>query len=317
MRTLIHIPPEVSQSIERHVVRAVRRALRAHRSGQEDEDTLTGQLGACLRTTQPRRVVVELDKVRRTWTWSLEYRKFRGRGPKATEKLVGADGIFDFVMTRDGEQTRKAALFQAKTGSEDKQRLLAQCIRLSTWKEAAFVIQYGEKAYSVWDMNDAFNLAMGFGEPKDVPLDVFITEWFIACLVGDSELHYDVDKRSLRWRDTNGERVEASFSVKHRLGLRVDAPLDGHFWHGSRIDAERIHEHRMEATDEELLGTGRYPTKAELKRAKREAAKRYHTDRFQHLTSAQQSILDLRLKETNAAADRIGVRLRPGTGRAS
>ena len=34
------------------------------------------------------------------------------------------------------------------------------------------------------------------------------------------------------------------------------------------------HEHRMEVTDEELLGLGRHPAVSDLKRAKRKAAKR-------------------------------------------
>jgi curved DNA-binding protein CbpA len=67
----------------------------------------------------------------------------------------------------------------------------------------------------------------------------------------------------------------------------------------------------MEATDEEILGLSRNPTLAELKRAKREAAKTYHTDRHQQLESGDRFILDLRLKEANAAADRVEARLQP------
>jgi hypothetical protein len=311
MRTLIHLPPEVYQSISRHLKRAVLRALDAHQSGQEDEDTLTGQLGAYLRTTRPRRVTVRHDEIRGTWTWSLEYRKFRGRGPGATEKLLGADGVFDFVLVQGGRLTRKGSLFQAKTESEDRQRLLAQCIRLSTWKEAAFVIRYGHDTYTALDFDDTFKMALGLDGVRSIPLDVFMMDWFVACLVGDSELYYDAGDRVLEWKDINGEFIKTSFAVKHRLGLRVDAPLPGAYRYGRSIDPERIHEHRMEATDEELLGLGRHPTISELKRAKRETAKRYHTDRYQQLESGERYILDLRLKETNAAADRVAARLQP------
>ena len=40
-------------------------------------------------------------------------------------------------------------MFQAKTDSEDRKRLLGQLIKLSTWKEAAFVIRYGRIADGV------------------------------------------------------------------------------------------------------------------------------------------------------------------------
>ncbi len=310
MRPNIYLPPAVQQSIHRHIKRAVNRAVEAHKSGQEDEDTLTGQLGAFLRTPRPRSVTVTADNVPGTWTWRLDYRKLRGRGPKATERILGADGIFDLVLTHGGEQTRKGSLFQAKTGAEDRQRLLAQLIRLSTWKEAAFVIRYGHDAYTAMAFDSAFNLANGLPGTSNVPLDAFIMDWFVACLVGDSELYYSWEERILQWRDLKGERIEASFAVKHHLDLRVDAPLPGSYRYGRRIDADQIPEHRMEATDEELLGIGRSAAISDLRRAKRGAAKRYHSDRYQQLESGERYILDLRLKETNAAADRISVRLR-------
>jgi hypothetical protein len=68
--------------------------IAAHESGQEDEDTLTGHVGFALRTRQPKRVVVNRDGRRETWTWAMGYHKVRGRGPNATERRVGADGIF-------------------------------------------------------------------------------------------------------------------------------------------------------------------------------------------------------------------------------
>jgi hypothetical protein len=105
--------------------------------------------------------------------------------------------------------------------------------------------------------------------------------------------------------------VEASFAVKHHLNLRVDAPLPGACRYGRRIDKDKIHEHRMHASDEEFLGIGRNPGLSDVKRAKREAAKKFHSDRYQQLESGERYILDLRLKETNAAADRISARLRP------
>jgi hypothetical protein len=130
MRATIHLPPEVQKSIYRHIKRAVKRAVEAHKSGQEDEDTLTGQLGAFLRTPRPQTVTVTADNVLGKWTWLIDYRKLRGRGPNATEHTLGADGIFDLVLTHGGEQSRKGSLFQSKTAADDRKGLLAQLIRL-------------------------------------------------------------------------------------------------------------------------------------------------------------------------------------------
>jgi hypothetical protein len=161
------------------------------------------------------------------------------------------------------------------------------------------------------DFDNAFSLANGFPAASNIPLDAFIMEWFVACLVGDSDLYYHGEDRILAWRDLNGEPVEASFAVKHQLNLRVDAPLPGAYRYGRRIDKDKIHEHRMNATDEEFLGIGRNAALTDVKRAKREAAKRFHSDRYQQLESGERYILDLRLKETNAAADRVSARLKP------
>jgi len=311
MRHNIYLPPELQRSIRRHIKRSVNRAVEAHKSGREDEDTLTGQLGVLLRTPRPITVKVTGDNVPGSWTWRLDYRKLRGRGPRATERILGADGVFEFSLTHNGEQVRKGALFQAKTEAEDRQRLLAQLIKLSTWKEAAFTVRYGTDAYSAMDFDAAYSAAIGAPGGASIPLDAFIMDWFVACLVGDSELSYSGEERLLTWRDLKGERVEASFSIRHHLALRVDGPLPSARRYSRRIDPVEIYEHRMEATDEELLGIKRDATVSDLKRAKRNAAKRYHTDRYQQLESSERYVLDLRLKETNAAADRVAARLVP------
>jgi DnaJ-class molecular chaperone len=66
----------------------------------------------------------------------------------------------------------------------------------------------------------------------------------------------------------------------------------------------------MEATDEEILGIDRNATVADLRRARRESAKVYHVDKHQHLEQGVQDVLTLRMKERNAAADRVLARLK-------
>ena len=56
MRRPTYIPEPLRESLQQHIRRAVANAVDAHESGQEDEDTLTGQLGYALRIRRPRRV---------------------------------------------------------------------------------------------------------------------------------------------------------------------------------------------------------------------------------------------------------------------
>jgi hypothetical protein len=319
MRGSLRVPPEIVESIRKHITKAVRLAIDAHRSGQEEEDTLTGHLGAYLRTgPKPKRVLVTWDTVPRYWTWSLDYSKFRGRGGKAAEHLLGADGLFELVVN-DAQVTqgtttqvteRKTALFQAKKESRGKADLVAQCIKLSTWKEAAFVIDYSREDYTARTISDVLIGAGGQSEEGKISLPQFLIDRFVLCRIGDTELQYDMDNKILKWKDIDGIDVATAFRVKHRFGLHVNAPFGGHFTRYKLIKGDEVHGHRMEATDEEILEVGWSPSNADVKRAQRNLAKAYHSDRFQHLPAGERLILDMRMKEVNAAAERVRAKSR-------
>lgn len=306
MRYNPYLPSPVLASIQRHLRRAVKAAVEAHESGQEDEDTLTGQLGFALRTRQPKRVAVDGQ----TWSWAIHYHKFRGRGPSATESLVGADGLIEFSIDAVEQHFTKTALFQSKTDSGRLQGLLAQCIVLSTWRTAAFIIKYGRKQYSAFDLEDGFKQALHLPHSAEMTLDTFLMDVFVACLVGDSDLHYEPSDRVLRWRDQDGKIVHTSFAVRHGLEIRVNSPKPAAMFRGTRIDSDQIPEHRLGATDEDILGIDRTATAADVKRARRESAKIYHVDKNQQLDPAVQDILTLHMKEKNAAADRVLERIK-------
>jgi hypothetical protein len=104
MRIRTYLPEAVENSIRRHVRKAVTIAAEAHSSAQEDEDAVTGQLGVLLRTRRSKQVRAE----GRTWTWAINYQKFRGRGPKATERVVGADGILEFSVEDIEQRVKKS-----------------------------------------------------------------------------------------------------------------------------------------------------------------------------------------------------------------
>jgi hypothetical protein len=208
------------------------------------------------------------------------------------------------------ESFTKSSLFQAKKGRGNLRGLLEQASKLRTWKEAAFFIRYDPRKYTAFGLEDAVKQALHRPHSEELPLDKFLMDSFVACLIGDTELHYDPVRRELRWQDQNGEVVHASFAARHALEIRVSAPRGPWFHRGTRIQAEEIPDHRMEATDEEILGVVPDPTVADVKRARREAAKIYHVDQHQQLEPGMLRIFDFWMKEINAAADRVQVRLR-------
>lgn len=169
------------------------------------------------------------------WTWPIDYHKFRGRGPKATEKITGADGVVEFSLDGLEEHFTKSALFQAKNGRGDPRTVLEQVAKLRTWEEAAFFIRYEPGGYSAFDLEEAVRQAIHIPSEREVSLDTFLTGVFLACLIGDTELHHDPLRRELRWLNQDGRVVHTSFAIRHRLEIRVSAPRPHCTYRGSLL----------------------------------------------------------------------------------
>jgi hypothetical protein len=91
----IYIPLQVLQAIRDHVEKAVKHAEAGYPSAQEEEDTVTGELGGALRTDEDQVVNVTDGNRPGTWRWSINYSKFGSKSLDATESIVGADGILE------------------------------------------------------------------------------------------------------------------------------------------------------------------------------------------------------------------------------
>src|SRR5438128_2509012 len=142
MQSPIFLPEQVLRSIRDHVIHIQAQFKTFYESASEDEDTLTGDFLGHLRSTQT--VTTDNPEIGRTWVWKIRYTKLRGRGPKPTENIIGADGILELEVDQQGDIQRKAALFQAKMGSSN-QSLVEQLSKLLTWREAAFVLKYSSE----------------------------------------------------------------------------------------------------------------------------------------------------------------------------
>jgi len=296
MPSPLYIPEPVRAAIVSHIDAAVGRAIGGYLSGNEDEDTLTGQLGANLRTG---RHVVNANG----WTWSVEYTKFRGRGSGATEKFVGADGIFEIhVRHIEGEQ-RKALLFQAKNDWHQDTKLVEQALLLSTWREAAFVLNYTPTTIEAFRLDDVIRSGGDRSQAAttSTTLSQFLGGEFLLCRVGDLYLAYDARNRILTWQTMSGEFVSVPFSLRSRARIAITSP-DWKRPNGPRrITKAEIHDHRMHADPEEILGVGRGASERQLSAARNALALTYHPDKFSFQDQLLQELLKRRMQETNQA----------------
>ncbi|HEY1499131.1 MAG TPA: J domain-containing protein [Acidobacteriaceae bacterium] len=260
-------------------------------SGAEDEDTFTGHLGALLGTSERKIMVSE-----RPWRWSIEYTKFRGRGKDATERSVGADGIFEIRVHGIEFEGQKSLLFQSKMGDPHGSEPREQAIRLSNWREAAVFLSYTPAAIKVYSIDDV----LGNGGATGTAFADFFLDEYLACNVGDSDLHYDAKARTLRWRDEQGNSVAARFPVPRRLRISIQSP-DTPQTSATLIRPEQISEHRMDGSARDRLGVKPHVSADVIKKAKRKIALLYHPDRFPNLADELKAVINRRMAEFNVA----------------
>jgi hypothetical protein len=302
MRERIYLPRAVIADIKQHFAKAIDETVLEFDSAWEDEDVVTGHLGGLL-TTRQRRVHVTDDEINGTWSWSLHYRKFRGRGGGATESALGADGIFEFLLEGDRYGRVKSILFQSKMAGSGGHDLVEQCARLSTWREAAFVILYDRDGFKAITLDAALQAKGAVESAQNESLAKFLVDEFIGCKVGDSDLHYIPAMRELRWYSINNQTVAVRFTIPNRFRLKVVPPKGGlHIPNADlRIEAEQIHRHRMKATPEDILKVQYEQAPQTPKQAVRQLSRVYHTDFFTKFSVQTRELLNARLQEFNEA----------------
>ena len=138
------LPETIYAAIREHLIEGARRAREGWEDGSDDEDTLTGDFGAMLRTPWTSPIVVSGE----IWSWRVRYKKFRGRGRGAFERRSGADGIFQIEVTRGDLKDFKGLLFQAKKAGSPDGQLASQVERMEGLSAGSTaVIEYGPRGY--------------------------------------------------------------------------------------------------------------------------------------------------------------------------
>jgi hypothetical protein len=305
----LYIPRAVMQSIAQHLDQSIERAVADFWSANEDEDTLTGDLGACLRTGTHSVEVTrnQNEEIYGLWKWSMDYAKFRGRGKGATESYLGADGIFELRLSWGSRTETKSILFQSKVNWHADQNLVRQAILLSTWREAAIVINYTPTGFEAYSIDSILASKGERASAQDgQSLKKVLGEYFLECKIGNTDLVYDPRARKLAWRASTGVRVATQFSIPHRIRINIQSPLyKERFTYDKLIPLDEIHSHRMEAEPEDVL-MPLLSDREETPKARRQAlAMTYHPDRYPILDQFLKDLATRRMQEVNAAFDKI------------
>lgn len=296
----LRIPEQVREDMRERFETRIAKTIAEFASADEDEDVMTGHLGANL-TTHSRQVFVPDAEIPGPWIWSLSYRKFRGRGPGATEKRLGADGILEVTVAGPYGSDTKSMLFQSKMeGAAGAKGLVEQCARLTTWREAAAVFSYGAAAFEGLTLDDVLAARGDLAAASGEGLASFLSEKFVGCEVGDTDLSYDAQKKMLRWRDAQRQLVSTQFAAKHRIRIDVKGPKSQWRERVEEINADEISKHRMAVRAEDLLGVDWSATPAEMKAAQKSLTKVYHPDLWQGWSREVLAAMEERTKEIQA-----------------
>ena len=309
MARRLYIPAQVLDAISAHISSAVERAVQGFWSANEDEDTLTGHLGACLKTGMHTVMVVQ-DEINGPWKWSIDYAKFRGRGKNATESYLGADGILELSINMGYRTDTKSLLFQSKTDWSNSSDIVEQAIVMSTWREAAIGINYTPTSFDAYSIDSILACRGIKADAKGaITLQDALNQYFIRCKIGNTDLRYDARSRRLYWRDVNGLLVAVQFSIPERVRLNVAAPAQRR---PLQVDKElvpdEINLHRMEVEPEEVLMPILAPAEISAKAMKRTLAMTYHPDRYSAYDQLFRDLATRRMQEVNTASDELAKR---------
>jgi hypothetical protein len=200
---------------------------------------------------------------------------------------------------------QKTALFQAKNTLKRDPNLIKQCAKMSTWREASFVISYSANGYKAYSLDDILLAQGSIAKVNNgTPLAPWIIDTFIGCRIGHPDLYYNKAERRLYWlreKLSDGEpewkrRVWVDFSPKHLIHIDVTPPN----WQWSsavEITPNKIPLSRLTFTSSDLFGIEAPFTLTQLKKRRAELFHAYHSDKSHNVSNDIQSLLDARTRE--------------------
>lgn len=223
------IPPGVFRDIQTHLREQTAHAEQGWEAGSDEEDTLTGDFCGSLRTSG----WVESRENGTRWQWRVTYKKLRGRGRDAPEKMTGADGVFQ-VEVRPSDTPLfipKGILFQAKkyqgSSRSDLITQVEEMERIAPGGSAVF--EFGPDGYFGVSGRDV--IVSQQIDPKRIPhperpLGSYLADEFLPCEAGLRGMYYDAVRGNLSVPLERGGVKLVRVSLRHRIALQVTAKRD-------------------------------------------------------------------------------------------
>jgi len=219
MRDLL--PPPVFESIHNRLRDVGNSAASGWKSNKEEEDSLTGDLGRQLCIGAQGPIYVN----GRPWQWSIQYKKFRGRGHGALESTIGADGIIQIEAKVRGIDHFKGVLFQAKKENRLRNSELRE--QVEKIEKAApggsAVILYSPTGYQAIKGSAYLNSEEGLVGPtrkRMHPLASFFDD-FLECRNGLRGMYYEAVRERLLLPTTDGQIKSVQLEVHHRMQIQI------------------------------------------------------------------------------------------------
>jgi len=135
------------------------------------------------------------------YTVQVSYRKLRGRGLNAPERLYGSDGLFQILVSNENDEIlrQKGLPFQSKTNWQGRSQAVASQARdIQQTTGEGLVIDYSATGYRTCGTGIAIET---HGNRMEVnrrgamkPLGQILGVEFLECRIGKIDLFYDPDK---------------------------------------------------------------------------------------------------------------------------
>lgn len=181
------IPDSVLDILRGHYALGIANAEAFYDQHSADEDSITGALGQALARAEPIRFQQGFDE----YHINISYRKVRGRGRGAPERIYGVDGIFQLSVTnKEGKESALKGLpFQSKKGWKGKNSdLLEQAKKMEKLTPGGIVIDFGPNGYKACTAKDVVaslgNRSTANHHNSIRPLEQLLSHDFLNCHVG-------------------------------------------------------------------------------------------------------------------------------------
>lgn len=198
-------------------------------------------------------------------------------------------------------------MFQSKINWSNDSNLIKEAIKLTTWREASFILNYTSNEFEAIDIDSVIE-SRGVRNDKitAIPLDKYIGENFLNCLIGDLDLKYDASYRRLIWRTNSGQIVGTKFSIPHKIAVSIKAPninYGRNLQYDKEIENNEIHNFRMDASENDILSLDDNYSINDLKKARAKKVLIYHSDTFNFGDKLLDELMNRRMQEVNVAHD--------------